>query len=85
MLAIKGLARAARLMFLGWYEDKDVVWTLVFLLDDKETSVRKTAFAALEKGAKETFGYRPDLPRKERRAAATKWAAWCEKQAGKPR
>lgn len=85
VLAIKGLTRATRLMFLGWYGDKDLLWTLVALLDDKEASVRKAAFAALEKGAKETFDYRSDLSRKERRAAVAKWAAWCEKQAGKPR
>jgi predicted esterase len=83
--AVKGLAHTAKLMFLGWYEDKDVLWTLVFLLGDKEASIRETAFAALEAGAKETFGYEPDLDPKERRAAATKWAAWCEKQAGRPR
>ena len=85
VLAVKGLARAAKLMFLGWYEDKDVIWTLVLLLDDKQESVREAAFAALKKGAKETFGYSPDLAPKQRRAAAAKWVAWCEKQAGRPR
>ncbi len=85
VLAVKGLARAAKLMFLGWYEDKDVIWTLVLLLDDKQASVREAAFAALKKGVDETFGYSPDLAPKQRRAAVAKWITWCEKQAGRPR
>lgn len=69
-------------MSFGWYEDKGVPWTLVLLLEDKELKVREAAFAVLDAGAKDTFGYKPDLPTGERRASAAKWRAWCETQAG---
>jgi hypothetical protein len=80
--AIQGLGKAVKLMFLGWYEDRDVPWTLVLLLDDREEKVREAAFAALQAGAKETFAYKPDLAAAERKAAAAKWRTWCEQQAG---
>lgn len=80
--AIQSLGKAFKLMSLGWYEDKDLPWTLVLLLEDKELKVREAAFAALEAGVKESFGYKPDLATAERKAAAAKWRAWCEKQAG---
>ena len=80
--AVQGLGKVVKLMFLGWYEDKDVPWTLVVLLDDKEAKVREAAFAALESGAKDTFGYKPDLAAADRKAPLAKWRSWCEEQAG---
>ena len=80
--AIQGLEKVAKLMYLGWYEEKDVPWTLVLLLDDKEAKVREAAFAALEPGAKDSFGYKPDLVSAERKASLAKWRSWCEGQAG---
>jgi poly(3-hydroxybutyrate) depolymerase len=80
--AVKGLGSVVKPMFLGWYEDKEVPWTLVLLLEDKEARVREAAFAALEAGAKDTFGYKPDLAAAERKAASAKWRSWCEKEAG---
>jgi poly(3-hydroxybutyrate) depolymerase/HEAT repeat protein len=82
LAAIEGLGRVARLMFLGWYEDGDVPWTLVLLLDDREARVREAAFAILESGAKDAFGYKPELAAAERRAPLAKWRSWCEKEAG---
>ncbi|HXG61685.1 MAG TPA: hypothetical protein VNO22_09930 [Planctomycetota bacterium] len=80
--AIEALGHAVRLMLLGNYEDRLVLWTLVLLLDDEELDVRRAAFAALEKGVKDTFEYRPDLPASERKTAVAKWKSWCEQKAG---
>ena len=59
-------------MLPGNFEDKNVVWALVLLLDDDELKVREAAFAAL-KDVKETYDYKPDLPTAERKAAVAKW------------
>ena len=80
--AIQGLGQAIKVMFFGWYEDKDVPWCLVLLLEDKEAKVREAAFAALKTGMKDTFGYAPDLAVAERKVSAAKFRSWCEKVAG---
>jgi alpha-beta hydrolase superfamily lysophospholipase len=80
--AVEGLARAARLGFLGNTEDGLLYWTLVGLLQDDEPAVREAAFAVLEKGAGNAFGYKPDLPPAERAAAAGRWKAWCAERCG---
>lgn len=80
--AIEGLGKTVKLMLLGWYEDKGPLWTLVLLLDDEDAAVREAAFAQLEKGVKDTFGYKPDLAATERKASMAKWKSWCEQQAG---
>jgi hypothetical protein len=80
--AIAGLGKAVKLDLLGNYEDKGVIWTLVLLLDDDDLNVRQAAFAQLEKGVKDTFGYKPDLGTTERKVSTTKWKSWCEQQAG---
>jgi hypothetical protein len=82
VLAIEGLGRAVRLMLPGNFEDKGVIWTLVLLLDDDDLKVREAAFAQLEKGVKDAFEYKPDLPTAERKAAVGKWKSWCTKVAG---
>jgi hypothetical protein len=69
-------------MFRGWYEDKIVLWTLVLLLDDGEAAVREAVFKPLAAGAKETFEYDPASTAADRKGAAAKWKAWCEKTAG---
>jgi predicted esterase len=80
--AIHGLGQAVKLDLLGNFEDKLVIWTLVLLLDDDELKIREAAFAPLEKGVKDTFGYAPDLGAPERKASAAKWKTWCEQKAG---
>lgn len=80
--AIEALGHAVRLMLLGNYEDRLVLWTLVLLLDDEELEVRRAAFATLEKGVKDTFEYKPDQPASERKTAVGKWKSWCEQKAG---
>jgi hypothetical protein len=45
-------------------------------LGHKEDAIRETAINALRRLTGEYFGYHHDLPRKEREAAAERWAAW---------
>jgi pimeloyl-ACP methyl ester carboxylesterase len=79
--AVEGLARTLKLMLPGNFEDKAIVWTIVQLLDDDELQVRGAAFAAL-KDVKETYGYAPDLPTADRKAAVAKWKSWATQKAG---
>ncbi|HEX7898526.1 MAG TPA: hypothetical protein VF950_12250 [Planctomycetota bacterium] len=79
--AVEGLARTLKLMLPGNFEDKMVAWTIVPLLDDDELKVREAAFAAL-KDVKETYGYAPDLPTAERKAAVAKWKNWATQKCG---
>ena len=81
-LAIDGLTGTVKLQFLGNYEDKAPIWTLVLLLDDADAGVRKEAFAQLEKMVTDTFDYRPDLPAKERKIAVAKWSGWLTTRCG---
>jgi predicted esterase len=78
--AIEALGKALKLDLLGNFEDKGVVWTIVLLLDDDDQKVRAAAFAQVEKGVKDTFGYSPDLPAPERKIAVGRWKSWCEQK-----
>jgi len=78
--AIEALGKALKLDLLGNFEDKGVLWTIVLLLDDDDPKVRAAAFAQVEKGVKDTFGYSPELPAPERKVAVGKWKSWCEQK-----
>jgi len=52
-----------------------VEW-LIEGLGHKEDAIRETAINVLRRLTGEYFGYHHDLPRKERDAAAERWAAW---------
>ena len=80
--ATEALGKAAKLQFLGNFEDKLMIWTLVLLLDDDELKVREAAFAQLEKNVKDTFEYKPDLPPTERKTAVGKWKSWIQTKIG---
>jgi hypothetical protein len=62
-----------------WYEAARrrhrVEW-LIEGLGHKEDAIRETAINVLRRLTGEYFGYHHDLPRKERDAAAERWAAW---------
>ncbi|HEX8106151.1 MAG TPA: HEAT repeat domain-containing protein, partial [Kofleriaceae bacterium] len=62
-----------------WYDSARrrhrVEW-LIEGLSHKEDAIRETAINALRRLTGEYFGYHHDLPRKEREAAAERWAAW---------
>ncbi len=82
LLAIEGLGRTVKLQFLGNFEDKLVIWTLVLLLDDDDQKVREAAFAQLEKLVKDKFEYKPDLATTERKIAVGKWKSWIATKCG---
>src|SRR4029079_15373008 len=80
--AIQALGKVGKLDLLGNFEDKNVIWTLVTLLDDDDQKIREAAFATLEKGVKNTFGYAPDLPTAQRKTSVASWKTWCDSKAG---
>jgi hypothetical protein len=82
LLAIDGLARAAKLAVLGNFEDKKMWWTLVRLLDDEEVKVRAAAFAVLQKAVRDGNGYVPGAVPDARKAAVAKWQAWATQKCG---
>ena len=84
VLAIEGLGKAVKLDFLGGYQDKSAIWTLVLLLEDGEPKVREAAFAQVEKAVADTFQYKPDLPAKDLKAAALRWKTWASARCGPP-
>jgi hypothetical protein len=69
-------------MLPGNFEDRNVLWAVVLLLDDDEQKVREAAFAPLQTWLKELYDYKPDLPTSDRKAAVGKWKAWAAKVAG---
>jgi hypothetical protein len=84
LLALDGLARAARLAVLGNFEDKRMWWTFVQLLEDDEVKIRAAAFAALQKASKDGFGYQPGATADQRRPAVARAQAWCTQKCGAP-
>ena len=80
--AVQALGKVVKLDLLGNFEDRNVVWTLVLLLDDDDQKVRESAFLQLKDGSKDTFGYSPEAPAAQRKTAVTSWKAWCEQKAG---
>jgi hypothetical protein len=62
-----------------WYETARrrhrIEW-LIEGLGHKEDAIRESAINVLRRLTGEYFGYHHDLPRKERDAAAERWAAW---------
>ena len=80
--AVQALGKVVKLDLLGNYEDRNVLWTLVLLLDDDELKVREAAFAALKDGVKDTFAYTPDAAPAQRKTAVASWKSWCEQKAG---
>jgi pimeloyl-ACP methyl ester carboxylesterase len=80
--AIEAVGAASRLPLLGNCEDGSLIWTLVRLLNDDSSQLRTAAFAALKPSGPATFGYNPDQPAAERKAAVEKWRRWCREKCG---
>ncbi len=62
-----------------WYEtarERHRIEWLIEGLGHKEDAIRENAINILRRMTGEYFGYHHDLPRKERDAAAERWAAW---------
>jgi predicted esterase len=76
LLAVAGLARTAKLAFLGNLEDTIPPYGLVQLLNDDEARIREAAFAPLATAVSGGFGYKPDLDAEGRRVPLSQWKAW---------
>ncbi|MDX2093163.1 MAG: hypothetical protein SFX73_35295 [Kofleriaceae bacterium] len=62
-----------------WYTDARERHRIEWLIDGlvhKDDAIRENAITDLRRLTGEYFGYHHDLPRKERDAAAARWAAW---------
>jgi type II secretion system (T2SS) protein E len=62
-----------------WYETARLRHRIEWLIEGlghKEDAIREGAINTLRRMTGEYFGYHHDLPRKERDAAAERWAAW---------
>ena len=82
LVAVDGLARAAKPASFGNFEDKKLWWTLVRLLDDEDPKVRAAAFAALLPCVKDGFGYVSAKLPDQRKDASGKWVAWVTQKCG---
>lgn len=80
--AAQGLAEIARLDLLGTWLYKEVVWTLVDLLGDRDGALRQIAFAALQPVQADAFGYNPAMAEAQRTKAVERWSEWAAKTAG---
>ena len=81
-LAIEGLAKSVELALPGNFDDKQVFWTLVTLLDDADGRIRAAAFQALAKAVPDGFGYHPKLTDKGRPGPLARWKNWCTQKCG---
>lgn len=79
-LATRYLGEAVQLMLLGNFEDSRAIWSLVQLLDDE--SLQGEAFKVLGTVTPDSFGYKPDQGKEERKAAIEKCRAWCREKCG---
>ena len=76
------LRRAAALA-AAMKEDTTFVGKLIDLLNDRERTVERAAYAALKALSKEDFGPASGATNSERAKAVEKWKAWWKKQAEK--
>lgn len=65
--------------WLAWWQQnrtrQQVTWLIDGLVHDDEP-VRRVAIEGLTRLTGESFGYRPDLPKRERAEARARWLAW---------
>lgn len=81
--AIQGLTTSIRFQTKGFYQDPQLLVTLVKALDDEDESVRAAAFAALK--PIQDSDYDAAMDRSQRRQAMVKWEEWLSKiMAGDP-
>lgn len=72
---IAELGKIFELMKLGnMYDDRQIILTLVKLLDDPEQPVRLAAFTRLKSATNDSFAYSPDST--NRKAGLTNWNRW---------
>lgn len=70
-----------------WWRENAERQRVEWLLDGlahKQLELRELAFEELRPLSGETFGYRPDLPKRKRDLARRRWAAWWKQAAPEP-
>jgi HEAT repeat protein len=75
--------RRAAALAVAMKEDKTHIERLIDMLDDRETTVCRAAYAALKSLSNEDFGPAADATGEEYRKAVAAWRAWW-KEKGKP-
>jgi hypothetical protein len=75
--------RRAAALAVAMNEDKVHVERLIGLLDDKEKTVNRAAYAAMKSLSGQDFGPAADAGQEERKKAVAAWRAWW-KEKGKP-
>ncbi|MBI3855117.1 MAG: HEAT repeat domain-containing protein [Planctomycetes bacterium] len=78
--AAQGLADIVKIDLIGTFYYKEVIWTLVGLLADRDAGLRQTAFQALQPVHADALGYQPGMA--DRTKALQRWTEWCEKTCG---
>ncbi len=80
--AAQGLTEIAKVDLLGTFYFKEIVWTLVGLLGDRDGGLRQLAFQALQPVQADGFGYLPSQPDAARAKGIERWTEWCTKTCG---
>jgi dienelactone hydrolase len=80
--AAQGLAEIEKIDLIGTFYYKEILWTLVGLLSDKDAALRQIAFQALQPAQPDGFGYQPSAVPDQRAKALQRWTEWCEKTCG---
>lgn len=78
--AAQALADIVKVDLIGTFYYKDVIWTLVGLLGDRDGGLRQTAYQALQPVHADGLGYQPGMADKSK--ALQRWAEWAEKVCG---
>jgi hypothetical protein len=80
--AAQGLADIAKIDLQGTWLYKNVVWTLVDLLGDRDGGLRQIAFTALQPVHADGLGYNPAMQEGPRAKALERWSEWATKVCG---
>jgi dienelactone hydrolase len=78
--AAQALADIVKVDLIGTFYYKDVIWTLVGLLGDRDAGLRQTSFQALQPVHADGLGYQPGMADKSK--ALQRWGEWAEKVCG---
>ena len=82
IMAIRMFDPTLHTMFMGNFEDSEILLTLVKLMQDSKLEVREAAFARLKDRVADTFGYAPDLDASKRKATFKRWVKWYQSTTG---
>jgi hypothetical protein len=82
-LAAEAITKACRLqLHAAAPEDKQMVWTLVFMLEDDDANVREVALACLKVAVKDGFDFKPQEPPSGQKDSIAKAKSWANKALG---